>query len=223
MALFGQGAVAQSLAAALAVLATAVAFVSLVTLHVVSPEFNPRWRMVSAYADGRHGWLLSIMFAAWGIGSLSLAVSLGPLARGWMGRCGVIVLALVGIGEVMAAFFDKNHRLHGLAAIFAIPGMPIAAALLTITLRRSGKPLAPPAWMMHLTWISFLLMAAGMVLFMRSLAKAGIEHSALARPGATLPATITPFVGWANRLLVVACMLWVLFAALSILRHSSRL
>jgi hypothetical protein len=212
MALFGQGAVVQSPAAALAVLATAVAFVSLVTLHVVSPEFNPRWRMVSAYADGRHGWLLSIMFAAWGIGSLSLAVSLGPLARGWMGRCGVIVLALVGIGEVMAAFFSKNPQPHGRAA-----------ALLTITLRRSGKPLAPPAWMMHLTWISFLLMAAGMVLFMRSLAKAGIEHSALTRPGATLPATITPFVGWANRLLVVACMLWVLFAALSILRHSSRL
>jgi hypothetical protein len=221
MTLIGQGPVTQSLSAAMAVLATAVAFVSLVILHVVSPEFNPSWRMVSAYAEGRHGWLLSIMFAAWGIGSLSLAVSLGPVTRGWMGRCGLLLLALVGIGEVMAAFFDKNHRLHGPAAMFAIPGLPIAAALLTITLRRSGELLAPPAWMMHLTWISFLLMVAGMMLFMRSLSKAGVEHSTLTRPAATLPATITPFVGWANRLLVVAYMLWVLFAALSILRHLS--
>jgi hypothetical protein len=77
MALIAQGPVIQTLAAAMAVLATAAAFVSLVILHLVSPEFNPSWRMVSAYADGRHGWLLSIMFAAWGLGSLSRRLS-GP-------------------------------------------------------------------------------------------------------------------------------------------------
>lgn len=71
---------------------------------------------------------------------------------------------MAGVGEVMAAFFDKNHRLHGPAAMFTIPSVPIAAALLTITLRRSGELLAPPAWMMHLTWISFLLMVAGTLL-----------------------------------------------------------
>jgi hypothetical protein len=37
-----------------------------------------------------------------------------------MGRCGILLLVLAGIGEVMAAFFDKNHRLHGPAAMFAI-------------------------------------------------------------------------------------------------------
>jgi len=45
-----------------AVLATAVAFVSLAILHVVSPEFQPSWRMVSEYANGHHRWLLSVMF-----------------------------------------------------------------------------------------------------------------------------------------------------------------
>ena len=40
--------------------------------------------------------------------------------------------------------------------------------------------------MMHLTWISFLLMGAGMRLFMRSLSKAGVEHSALTRPASEL-------------------------------------
>jgi hypothetical protein len=76
--------------------------------------------MVSAYADGRHAWLLSIMFAACGLGSLALSVSLGPVTHGWMGRCGLLLLVLAGIGEVMAAFFGKNHWLHGPTAMFAI-------------------------------------------------------------------------------------------------------
>src|SRR5688572_26335907 len=96
-----------------AVLATAVAFASLAILHVVSPEFQPSWRMVSDYANGRHRWLLSVMFAAWAFGSFALAVALGPITHGWLGRIGLLFLVLAGIGELMAAFFDINHRLHG--------------------------------------------------------------------------------------------------------------
>ena len=39
-------------AAYVAVLSVAVSCVSLVLLHVVSPEFAPSWRMVSEYANG---------------------------------------------------------------------------------------------------------------------------------------------------------------------------
>ena len=91
--------------------------------------------------------------------------------------------------------------------------------LLTIALRRSGELVAPPAWSMHVTWISFGLMVAAMVLFMRSLSQAGINLSAQASPLTALPAGITPVVGWANRLLVTAYMLWVVLTALPILRH----
>ena len=41
-----------------------------------------------------------------------LALALGPVAHGWLGRIGLVFLVLAGIGELMAAFFDIDHRLH---------------------------------------------------------------------------------------------------------------
>jgi hypothetical protein len=202
-----------------AVLATAVAFASLAILHVISPEFQPSWRMVSEYANGRHRWLLSVMFAAWGLGSFALAMALGPATNGWLGRIGLLFLVMAGVGEMMAAFFDINHRLHGPAAMIGLTSLPVAAVLLTIALQRSGGLIAPPAWGMHVTWISFVLMGVAMMLFMRSLSQAGVDLSAQAGPLTALPAGVTPIVGWANRLLVAAYMLWVVLTALPILRH----
>ena len=72
---------------------------------------------------------------------------------------------------------------------------------------------------MHVTWISFVLMGAAMMLFMRSLSQAGVDLSAQAGPLTVLPAGVTPVVGWANRLLIAAYMLWVVLTALPILRH----
>ena len=203
-----------------AVLATAVAFASLAILHVVSPEFHPSWRMVSEYANGRHRWLLSVMFAAWGLGAFALAMALGQVTHGWLGRIGLLFLVLAGLGEMMAAFFDINHRLHGPAAMIGVPSLPIAAVLLTIALRRSGDLVAPPSWSMHLPWISFVLMGVAMMLFMRSLSQAGVDLSAQAGPLTVLPAGVTPVVGWANRLFIAAYMLWVVLAALPTLRHA---
>lgn len=210
-----------AIAGGVAIVATGVAFLSLTMLHVVSPEFQPSWRMVSEYANGRHGWLLAIMFGGWGFGSLALAVGLGPSQSSSLGRVGVAFLVLAGIGEIMAAVFDVNHRLHGVAAMIGIPSLPVAAVLITMALRRADRLAAPPAWAAHLTWISFVLMGAAMVVFMRSLSQAGVDVSAQAGPLAALPAGVTPFVGWANRLLVLAYMTWVVLAALPIVRESS--
>jgi hypothetical membrane protein len=208
-------------AGGVAIAATGAAFLSLTILHVVSPEFQPSWRMVSEYANGRHGWLLSMMFLGWGLGSLALALALGPSQLGPLGRVGVAFLVLAGIGEMMAAVFDINHRLHGLAATIGIPSLPVAAVLITMALRRADVLAAPPAWAAHLTWISFVLMGAAMVVFMRSLSQAGVDVSTQAGPLATLPAGVTSFAGWANRILVLAYMIWVVLAALPIVRQSS--
>lgn len=53
-------------AARFAIAAAAAALLLLASLHVLSPAFDPSWRMVSEYANGRHGWVLSLMVAAWG-------------------------------------------------------------------------------------------------------------------------------------------------------------
>ena len=211
-----------ALAAGLAIVATAVAMVALLALHVVSPEFQPSWRMVSEYANGRHAWLLSLMFAGWGLGSLALAMAVGPSVSGsgWPGRVGIAFLVLAGIGELMAAMFDINHKLHGLAAMIGIPSLPVAAVLIAMALRRADAVGAPPAWATHLTWISFVLMGVAMAVFMRSLAQAGVGVSPQGAPLTTLPAGVTSFAGWANRFLVAAYMNWAVLAALLILRRS---
>lgn len=207
----------QTTAASLAIAATGLSLVALLALHLLSPEFQPSWRMVSEYANGRHGWLLSLMFATWGVGSLALAVALLPHATGWMGRVGLAFLVLASIGEIMAALFDINHRLHGPAAAIGMPSLPVAAVLLTIALRRVEAP-GPPPWSMHLPWLAIVVMGVGMMLFMRSLAQAGVDLSSQTRPLAALPAGVTPFVGWANRFVVVAYGLWVMAAAMPLLR-----
>lgn len=47
-------------AAILALTASMTTLVCLAGLHVLSPEFDPSWRVVSEYALGRHGWVLSL-------------------------------------------------------------------------------------------------------------------------------------------------------------------
>jgi hypothetical protein len=68
----------------LAIFGAAVAFLSLVSLHVLS------------------AWLLSLMFAAFGLSELALAVGLQPLLAKRSGRVGVV------IKPAMAKLFDKQ-------------------------------------------------------------------------------------------------------------------
>lgn len=42
-------------AALLAIALTVIALLLLASLHVLSPEFAPSWRMISEYALGRYG------------------------------------------------------------------------------------------------------------------------------------------------------------------------
>ena len=44
------------LAAWLAILATGATIFLLVSLHVLSPEFSPSWRVISEYALGHYPW-----------------------------------------------------------------------------------------------------------------------------------------------------------------------
>jgi len=63
-------------AAWLSIAATAACLLFLASLHLLSPEFAPAWRMVSEYAYGHYGWVLSLMFLAWGISAWALAAAI---------------------------------------------------------------------------------------------------------------------------------------------------
>lgn len=209
-------------AAWLALGATAISGLALVLLHVLSPEYAPSWRMVSEYANSRVPWLLTVVFAGWALSSFALAAALWPLTGTTMGMVGLAFLLLAGVGQTMGALFDINHPLHGPAAMIGIPSLCVAAVLVTIALTRHTGIDAPPAWSSHLPWISFVLMISALGLFFSSLKAAGVDMSNQTAPLAALPAGVAGYVGWANRLLFAASYLWVVLAALSVLRIPTR-
>jgi hypothetical membrane protein len=208
-------------AAYVALIAIAVSCLALATLHVISPEFAPSWRMVSEYANGAHGWLLMVVFFGWAGASFALVVGLWPLTGTLLGKIGLGFLLLAGIGQVMGGVFDINHRLHGPAAMLGIPSLGIAAVTLTVALGRAGPGLAPPLWSAHLPWIAFGLMIGAFMLFFSSLKAAGVDVAAQAGPLAVLPDGVSGYVGWTNRLLFAATYLWAWLTALSVLKAGS--
>ena len=120
-----------SIAAAVAVL------LLLASLHVLSPEFDPSFRMVSEYALGSYGWVLSLMFLAWGISSWALAVAIWSQVKTKAGKVGLWFLVIAGLGEAMASVFDVTHDPgHSIAGVLGMGGFPIAALLLSVSLGR---------------------------------------------------------------------------------------
>ena len=184
-------------------------------LHALSPEFDPSWRVVSEYANGRYGWVLSLMFGAWALSSWALAVALWPQLKNRMGRIGLYLLLASGVGEAMASIFDINHPLHDLAGAIGVPTMPIAASLISVSLGRVRPrlTLAPRKsllWTSNLIWISLILFVATMVILIVTLHQSGGHMG----PRLTqLPPGVIALDGWANRLYVVSCCLWAITAA----------
>lgn len=107
---------------------------------MLSPEFDPAWRMVSEYATGHYGWVLALMFAAWGVSSWALTVALWAAARTRPVTVGLVLLAVAGGGEALAAVFDiTRDTLHSLAGAMGTLGLPIAALLVSVHLSRTDR------------------------------------------------------------------------------------
>lgn len=194
----------------IAIVASAGTLLFLAILHVLSPEFDPAWRMVSEYANGSYASVLSAMFMAWAVSSWALAYAL----RSQVGKAGLGLLIAAGVGEAMAALFDINHSLHGLSALIGIGSLPLAAVLMSRQLGRIEPWSASKrtlAWSAHLTWISVLLMAIAFGVLISTYTQSGVEMTA--EPPTTLPAGVIALVGWANRFLIVVYCAWVVLVA----------
>jgi hypothetical protein len=193
-------------AAWLAIAAAGVALLLLAGLHVLSPEFDPSFRVVSEYANGQYSWVLSLMFVAWALSSWALAVAIWSQLNGIGGKVGLGFLIAAGVGEAMAAVCDINHPLHSLAGMMGVFSLPVAAMLISVRLGRTQAWLGAKKtllWTANLTWASLVLLFAALIIMIR---------------GYTLAGNKIIFVGWANRLLVVLYCLWVVTVAIQALK-----
>ncbi len=212
-------------AARLAIATSAAALLLLASLHILSLEFNPAWRMVSEYAYGHYGWVLSLMFLAWGISVWALAAALWSQVETRAGRIGLWFLIIAGIGEAMASVFDITQDTgHTIAGILGIVGFPIAALLLSASLGRIeawGGVKKLLLWIANLSWISIVLLVATLVLMTVQFAAANGGQLPQQAPAA-LPAGVLGLDGWADRLIVLSNCLWVFVAAWQAIRVRSQ-
>jgi len=194
------------LAARLAIVMASAVIVLLASLHVLSPEFDPAVRVLSEYATGGYGWVLSLLFGCWALSSWSLLLAIRSYVRTRAGRVGLGLLGVAGLGQAMAVVFDITHPLHDLAGALGVLGLPPAALLL------SGHLARLPAWShhrrlllmsAHLTWLSRLVFVAAMVIMLVGYTRAGNR----------LTPDVIALAGYANRLLVVLDCAWLTIAA----------
>ena len=206
-----ESAAAISRLAALASLAAAALFlVLLALLHVIKPEFDPSWRFISEYAIGNQGWLMIVAFFALALSCASLGIAIRSEVRTTSGKIGLALLIVVAVTLILAGVFvadpitatkeelTTHGTLHGLAAMMGIPGLPIAAVLISRSLLRnpdwsSARRLV--RWTAHLTWISVAFMFGSMfVMLSQTQGKFG-------------PSVL---IGWPNRFVVLTYCAWLM-------------
>lgn len=200
-----------TVASVLAIIGAGLALVFLASLHVLSPEFSPAWRMVSEYANGHYAWVLSLMFAAYGLSVLALAYAIRTRVTGRSGTIGLVLLVVSGLGAASASVFDLNQAiLHELAGAFGIVLLPIGAVLISTSLVRDepwSRVRRPLLWLAHLTWLTVALWIATFILMVVTFVHVlgGLPTSVPKE----VPAGAIALVGWTNRLLLLSFWAWV--------------
>ena len=127
----------------------------LVILHILKPEFDPRFRFMSEYALGDYGWLMTTAFFALGSASFVAAVGLRELhLSSRRTRIGLGLLLVAGIFIWLAGIF-KDSIPHLLASVVVFPSIVMAVFLLSWTFRQAA------GW--HKIYRATLLIAIGML------------------------------------------------------------
>ena len=110
----------------------------LIVLHILEPEFDPRFRFMSEYALGDYGWLMTTTFFALGLVPFLTAIGLQNVYESSRSiRIGLGLLVVAAIFIWLAGIF-RDSIPHLLAGVVAFPSMVMAVLLLSWTFRRAA-------------------------------------------------------------------------------------
>lgn len=173
-AIGSQQVVAKSGAARLSLAAAATFMVLLAVLHVLRPELDPSWRFVSEYADGSYGWVMMLSFFSLALSCAALFVAVQSQIGTISGKIGLGALLIVAVSLIAAGVFTADPKtasqdkltthghLHALSAMVGIPGLPIAALLISLSLARRNQASSAVRrsliWSALLSWVSVAAM-----------------------------------------------------------------
>ena len=193
-----------AIAAVTALVAGGITVGLIAMLHVLEPEYDPSWRMISEYSVGRYGWVMRLAFVTMAISPAAMCVALWPFGGAW-----TIGLAAVALGALGAAFIDADPimtpraqatpvgRAHTVLGVVLLAGFPPAALF-------AGVGVTPAlGWMLA---IASVVPWAGLVWFLIAAAPA---HGQGGSPEIR--------IGWPDRFCLVAYLAWVVLAAVGVL------
>ena len=149
--------------------------VVLIVLHILEPEFDPRFRFMSEYALGDYGWLMTTTFFALGLVPFLTAIGLQNVYESSRSiRIGLGLLVVAAIFIWLAGIF-RDSIPHLLASVVAFPSMVMAVLLLSWTFRRAA------GWQ-TIYWLAVfvgLAMLAMLFLMVADLGMPGLQQRAL--------------------------------------------
>jgi hypothetical protein len=182
-----------------AIISLAFAFVAVVGLHLLRTDLSPVQEVMSGYANGRPGNLMTLAFYALGVGSIAVGFRLrNSTTRTWVPRMVSGAVVLAGAGLIFAGIFEVER-----------PGIPD-------TVEESVHSYG--------ALVGFVLIVAAMVLFVfvcatdarwRQLLVPCLILAVLAVGAAAFSpvAPSTTFAGVAQRLLAIVVFGWVFLLA----------
>jgi uncharacterized membrane protein len=119
-----------------------VAFVGVAVLHVVRADLDPREAVMSHYANGSAGPIMSLVFYGFGAAALALAIRLWTaIDRHGVGRLFPPLMAAAGVAMLLAGVFEVDRPdapqttgevIHSNSAVAAFVLLVVAMAVFTV-------------------------------------------------------------------------------------------
>jgi hypothetical protein len=193
---------------------SAIFLLILFSLHFLEPEFDPNWRMVSEYALGSYGWMMSLAFFCWGASIFSLLAALWPHLQSRAGAIGRYWMLIVGIAPIGAGIFATNpivepassiaHTIHAICGAIMILTFPIAASIIAFALSRKAEWAGEKPLLLGIS----LLLWLSLVAFFGSIIVSRMINPDAGRVGPDV------YLGWPNRINVLVYHSWLIVIAL---------
>ena len=177
-------------------------------LHLLRADLDPLQRVMSEYANGAHGTVMTIAFYAFGLSCVALSVRLRRefVPRGAM-ACVIALLLIAGVGLLLSGAFEVGRRfvpdsieetVHSTASIGAFVALLLAMVLFSTVAPADER------------WRSFRLVSWPLTL--------GAGAAAVLSPLVTAPSG----AGIVQRVLGGSILLWLLLVARRIRSNAFR-
>ena len=129
-------------ASLIAVICIGVTFVGIMVLHAVRSDVDPLHDVMSHYANGSRGPVMSVVFYAFGLSAIALGIRLrSAIDRRGITRAFPVLMVLAGLGLLAAGVFEVDRPLapqtiqeaiHSNAAVAAFVMLVVAMLLFAL-------------------------------------------------------------------------------------------